>query len=320
MRKLNYGIISAASIVPRFVAGLNETKHSRAVAIGASSLSRAKQMASKCDISKAYGSYQEVYEDPEIDVVYIATLNDQHYPQIMEALAHKKHVVCEKPMVLTPQQAQEAFAFAKKQGVFLMEAQKSVFLPTTQFVKDKILDKEYGELKLININPSYAARFSEDHWMYQPHQGGVLFGSASYVVEYLLYLLDNPDFDYVAQTHLGPQKEIDDVTISFNFNDKLLTSAHLTTRAHTENEARFYFENAIIKVKDFWKANELLVYTHDSDKSETITYDKVPEMVYEIEHIHDCITNNLLQSPIMNEEITVKCVTLVDEIYQTTQQ
>ena len=319
MKKLNYGIISAASIVPRFVAGLNETKHSKAMAIGASSLSRAKQMASKCDISKAYGSYQEVYEDPEIDVIYIATLNDQHHPQIMEALSHKKHVVCEKPMVLTPEQAHEVFVFAKKQGVFLMEAQKSVFLPTTNFVKEKILNKEYGELQLININPSYASRFSEEHWMYQPHQGGVLFGSASYVVEYLLYLLDNPDFEYVAQTHLGPQKEIDDVTISFNFNNKLLASTHLTTRAHTENEARFYFDDAIIKIKDFWKANELIVYTHDSGKSESITYDKVPEMIYEIEHIYDCITNNLLQSPVMSEEITSKCVMLVDEIYQTTQ-
>ena len=318
MKKLNYGIISAATIIPRFVAGLNETKHSRALALGASTLLKAEKMASELNIPRAYGSYDEVYLDKDIDVVYIATLNEQHFPQIMKALSHGKHVVCEKPMVLTPQQVKEAFAFAGEQGLFLMEAQKSVFLPTTNYVKDKILSEEFGELKLVNINPSYAARFSDDHWMSQSHQGGALFGSGSYVIEYLLYLLDNPDFTYVAQTHLGSQKEIDDVIMSFNFNDELLASTHITIRAHTKNEAIFYFEEAMITIKNFWKSNELVVYKHLTGETKSVAYDLVPEMVYEIEHIYQCISNGLIQSPIMREEITLKCVTVVDEIYQST--
>lgn len=320
MLKLNYGIISAASIVPRFVEGLNATEHSRALAIGASSLSRAKKMAEKLDIPKYYGSYKEVYQDPEIDLVYIANINDQHYPQIMGALANKKHVICEKPMVLNPQEAKQAFKLAKEQNVFLMEAQKSVFLPTTDFVKDRIKDKEFGELKQINISPSYAARFPEGHWMYQPHQGGVLFGSGSYVIEYLLYLLDNPKFNYVAQAHLGSQKEIDDVIIAFNFDNDLLVSSHLTTRVHTQNEANFYFEKAIITIKNFWKSNELNIYFHDRKENKIVSFEKVPEMVYEINHIHDCISKGLLQSPIMSEVITTTCVKIVDEIYESTKE
>ena len=319
MKKLNYGIISAASIVPRFVAGLNKTNHSRALAIGASSLSRAKKMADELNIPKYYGSYKEVYQDSEIDVVYIANINDQHFPQIMQALSYGKHVVCEKPMVLKAKEVEEAFALAKEQNVFLMEAQKSVFLPTSKFVKEKIDDKEFGLLKQINITPSYASRFPEGHWMYEPHQGGVLFGSGSYVIEYLLYLLDNTDFNYVSQTHLGSNNEIDDVIIAFNFENNLLVSTHLSTRVHTKNEALFYFEKAIITIKDFWKSSELDIYFHDTQKSRRISFEKVPEMVYEIEHIYDCITKGLLQSPVMSEEVSKTCVKLVEEIYQFTQ-
>ncbi len=320
MKKLNYGIISAATIAPRFVAALNTTKHSRALAIGASSLNRAKQFAKDYDIAKAYGSYKEVYEDPEIDVVYIASINDQHFTQIMEALSHKKHVICEKPMVLNLKDAQEAFAFARQQGVFLMEAQKTVFLPTSQFVKDKILDKDFGELKHINLSASWLIDFPKKHWVYDHHQAGVLFSSASYLIEYLLYLLDNPQFEYVTQMHLGTKTEIDDILISFKFNNKLLASTHLTMTAKTNNEAIFYFEKAIITIKKFWSANQLVVYTHSCDEYQTISYEKVPEMVYEIEHVYDCITKGLHQSPIMTEEITTTCVSLVEEIYKSTQK
>ena len=320
MKKLNYGIISSASIVPRFVAGLNETKHSRALAIGASSLEKAKKMAKELDISKSYGSYDEVYQDPDIDVVYIANINNQHFSEIMKALAHGKHVVCEKPMVLKPNQVDEAFNFAKEQNVFLMEAQKSVFLPTTKFVKDRIKDRKYGSLKQINISPSFASRFPDDHWMLEAEQGGVLFGSGSYVIEYLLHLLDNPSFNYKAQTHLGKHQEIDEAIITFNFESKLLVSSHLSMRVHSKNEANFYFDNAMITVKNFWKSNELEIFHHELNKTEIKVYPKIPEMVYEIEHIHDCISQGFIQSPVMREEITKNCVELVNQIYKTTVQ
>ena len=244
METLNYGIISSASIVPRFVSALNVSKHSKAYAIGASQLSKAQNMANELGIPKAYGSYKEVYEDPEVDVVYIANINDQHFTQIMEALSHNKHVICEKPMVLKTEHVIEAFAYAKEQGLFLMEAQKSVFLPTMQYIKEKIKDKEFGELRQATLNASWIINQPKDHWMYDHHQAGVLFSSA------------------------------------------------------------------------FWSSNKLNIYDRKSDKDVTLAYDETPEMIYEINHIYECIHKGLNQSPIMSEDITRTCVNLVNEIYQ----
>ena len=318
MKTLNYGIISSASIVPRFVAALKESKHSKAVAIGASKLSKAQKVADELGIKKAYGSYKEVYEDSEVDVVYIATINDQHFPQIMEALSHQKHVICEKPMVLQAERATEAFAYAKEQGLFLMEAQKAVFLPTINYVKEKIKDKEFGSLRQATLNASWLINHPKNHWMYDRHQAGVLFSSASYIIEPLLYLLDMPKFEYTALCHLGSKKEIDDATISFNFNNSLLVSSQLSMIVKTNNEANFYFDDAKITIKKFWSSNELTIYNHKSEESKTVTYDKVPEMIYEVNHVYDCIDKGFIQSPRMSEEMTVACVHVVDEIYQQT--
>lgn len=317
MKTLNYGIISSASIVPRFVAALKESKHSKAVVIGASKLSKAQKVADELEIKKAYGSYKEVYEDPEVDVIYIATINDQHFPQIMEALSHQKHVVCEKPMVLQADHATEAFTYAKKQGLFLMEAQKSVFLPTINYVKEIIKDKEFGQLRQATLNASWLVDHPKSHWMYDRHQAGVLFSSASYIIEPLLYLLDMPKFEYKAFYHLGSKKEIDDATISFRFNNDLLVSSQLSMIVKSNNEANFYFDEAKITIKKFWSSNQLTIDNHKTGESKTVTYDEVPEMVYEVNHVYDCIHKGLIQSPIMSEEMTVTCVRLVEEIYQT---
>ena len=320
MKTLNYGIISAATIVPRFVAGLNESKHSKAIAIGASSLDRSQKLADKLAIPKAYGSYLEVYQDSEVDVVYIANINDQHFPQIMEALAHGKHVICEKPMVLTTDHAKKAFAFAKEHGLFLMEAQKTLFLPTTNFIKEKIEDKDFGELRQVTLNASWLIDFPKSHWIYDHHQAGVLFSSASYIIEYLLYLLDNPKFEYKAMAHLGSKQEIDDVSITFKFNEKLIVSSQLSMIVKTNNEANFYFDKAKVTVNKFWSSNKLEILHHESNEVETVTFEKAAEMVYEINHIYQCLMDNSIQSPIMSEEITTTCVSLVEEIYHKTKE
>lgn len=139
MKKLNYGIISAASIVLRFVEGLNETKHSRALAIGTSSLARAEKMAEQLKIPRSYGSYEEIYRDSDIDVVYIANINDQHFPEIMKALSQEKHVVCENPMVLTPKQVDDAFALAKKKMFFLWKRKNQCFYQAQSLSKIKLM-------------------------------------------------------------------------------------------------------------------------------------------------------------------------------------
>ena len=106
-----------------------------------------------------YGSYEEVYTDPEVDVVYIANINDQHFEQIMKALSHKKHVLCEKPMVLTREHAQRLLPSRKNKDSFSWRPRRPLSYLPQSLLKEAIDSKEYGELKQIQISASYANRF-----------------------------------------------------------------------------------------------------------------------------------------------------------------
>mgnify|MGYP003247230194 CR=1 FL=1 len=132
MDKIRYGIMSTAQIVPRFVAGLRESAQVEVRGIASRRLENAQKMAKELAIPVAYGSYEELCKDETIDIIYIPTYNQGHYSAAKLALSQGKPVLLEKPFTLNAAEAEELFAIAQEQGVFLMEAQKSVFLPITQ--------------------------------------------------------------------------------------------------------------------------------------------------------------------------------------------
>jgi predicted dehydrogenase len=147
MRKIRYGIISTAQIVPRFVAGVAASEAGEVRAIASRTLGKAEKMAAELAIPKAYGSYEAVCQDEEIDIVYVATYNQGHYEAAKLALQHHKHVLVEKPFTLKLTQAQELFDLAAKNRCFLMEAQKAVFLPITQMVKSALQQNKIGKIQ-----------------------------------------------------------------------------------------------------------------------------------------------------------------------------
>lgn len=146
MDKIRYGIMSTAQIVPRFVAGLRESAQAEVRGIASRRLENAQKMAKELAIPVAYGSYEELCKDETIDIIYIPTYNQGHYSAAKLALSQGKPVLLEKPFTLNTAEAEELFAIAQEQGVFLMEAQKSVFLPITQKVKATIQEGRLGEI------------------------------------------------------------------------------------------------------------------------------------------------------------------------------
>ena len=188
-----YGILSTASIIDRFVAGIRESKDGHVQALASRTLDNAKKAAKRLDINNYYGSYEELYKDNDIDIIYIPTVNGYHYRDCKNALKHHKHVIVEKPFTLSIQDAKELFDLAKNNNCFLMEAQKAVFLPSTNKVKQLIDDKIIGELKYIEFKAGFPGQYDYDHWMYNLSLGGgTLNASATYTIEYLQFLFNQP--------------------------------------------------------------------------------------------------------------------------------
>lgn len=120
---LKWGIAAAGLICHDFVNAigtLSEDDH-QVIAVAARDLDRASEFAQRFDIAKAYGSYCELAQDCDIEIVYIGVLIPQHLEVAMLMLDHGKHVLCEKPLCLNEKQVRILTSYAKQKGLFLME-------------------------------------------------------------------------------------------------------------------------------------------------------------------------------------------------------
>lgn len=313
---IKYGILSTASIIDRFIAGIRESHDGYVQAIASRSIDKAKETAHRLNIEYYYGSYDELFKDENIDIIYIPTINGFHYRDCQNALLHHKHVIVEKPMTLTVKEAKDLFDLAKKQHCFIMEAQKSVFLPTTQKVKELIDNHIIGSIKYIEFKAGFPNRFDYQHWMYDLSLGGgALYGSATYTIEYLQYLFDEPHIE-IDGSCLKCMTGSDEIChFELNIDNKILASSTIAMNVALKNEAVFYGEKGYIIVNSYWKAKQLDLYLHDGTHQH-FDFPYQSEFIYEINHIHDCLQLGLLESPIMNQDKTLQTIKLVEKLYK----
>lgn len=145
---LRWGIVSVGSIANEFIDAvktLNEDDH-QVIAVAAQDLSRAEEFGKRFGISKAYGSYLELAQNPKVEAVYIGTLNPQHFEVSLVMMKYKKHVLIEKPMCMNEKQVLKLIAYAKHQNVFLMEGLWTRLLPSYQFIRDRINSGALGDI------------------------------------------------------------------------------------------------------------------------------------------------------------------------------
>ncbi len=154
-KRIKWGILGTGRIAHTFATALQVVTNSELAAVGSRDMEKAIQFASEFQIPKAYGSYEELVSDPEIDVVYIATPHNLHETNTLLALNHHKHVLCEKPMGVNLQESMRMIEKAKTENRFLMEALWSRFLPNIIKTKAIVASGEIGEVKLMTVFSRY---------------------------------------------------------------------------------------------------------------------------------------------------------------------
>lgn len=123
--------------------------------VGARELSRAEAFAREQGFEKAYGSYEELVSDPEIDLVYVATPHSMHFEHTRLALEHGKNVLCEKAFTMNAGQAEEVIALAEKKGLLLAEAIWPRYMPSRQMILDLIDSGVIGTVTSLSVNLGY---------------------------------------------------------------------------------------------------------------------------------------------------------------------
>ena len=310
--QLRYGILSTSSIAPRFIAAVREANAGTIVALSSRTLEKAQEKAAQWNIPTAYGSHEELLNDPNVEIVYISTVNSLHYWWAKAALESGKHVVCEKPCTTSQAHSRELFQLAREKGLFLMEAEKMLFLPAILELKKRIEAGLLGEIHMAELAHSFKATYN--NWMFDREAGGgPLLSSGIYAVQLLQFLFGE------IETIQGIKSSLEDGTewqyvLSGATRSGVLFNIKNSTRAVLDNTARIFGTKGWAEIPEYWKARR--VTYHIEGETETKEFPCQHELAYEATHIAECMAQGLLTSPVATEEITLGGIAALEQVME----
>lgn len=184
-RRVRWAILGTSFISETMAAAIQESSISQLLAVSSRSDEKARLFASQFSIPKVYTNYESLLNDADIDVVYIGLPNHLHSELIVRCAMAGKHVLCEKPLVLNADEAEEAFAAVDEAGVFCLEGLMYRYHPVTQKIQEIIHSGVIGKIKLIHA--AYAANIAE---LANPVQGGAIRNLGCYPLSLTRLLMD----------------------------------------------------------------------------------------------------------------------------------
>ena len=200
---VKWGIISTADINRRLIPGAQASLEVELLAVGSRDLARAQAFAQSWGIERAYGSYEELLADPDVEAVYIPLPNTMHCEWSIRALEAGKHVLCEKPMSRHPADVEDAFEAADRTGRLLTEAFMYRHHPQTKRLQQLVGKGAIGDLRVIRSTFSYSLHDVDNIRLRTDVEGGALMDVGCYCVSGARLLGGEPESVY-GQQFTGP--------------------------------------------------------------------------------------------------------------------
>ena len=192
-QKVRWGIMGTGWVAQRFLADLAYVPNAKISAIASRTLTRAQEMATRFQADQAYGSYEELTTDRELDIIYVATSPNEHVHHCLASLNQGKHVLCEKPFAADFEEAKQIVELARSKSLFCMEAMWSRFLPGLQEAKRKVNAGAIGEPVIITADFGIPIDASQtDRFFDSKKGGGALLDRGVYPISLATWFFGKP--------------------------------------------------------------------------------------------------------------------------------
>jgi predicted dehydrogenase len=244
---VRWGVLSTARIgVDKVIPAIRTAARCEVVAIASRELARAQAAASALGIERAYGSYEELLADPDVDAVYNPLPNDLHAPWTIAAAGAGKHVLCEKPLAMDAAEAERMIAACEEAGVLLMEAFMYRLHPTWEAVRELVISGRIGELRAVQSWFSYFNDDPNDIRNVAASGGGALYDIGCYSVNLSRMLFGTEPVRIQGSVTRDPVTGIDTLTSGIlGFADGVATFT-CAIRAEPDQRVHIYGANGRI--------------------------------------------------------------------------
>lgn len=310
---INYGIMGGSQVATVFAKAINKIKNAQITAVASRDLMRAQDLATQLQVSKAYGSYLELCEDPNVDVVYISVYNQAHYECAKLALEYDKHVLLETPFTQHKTGANELFLLANKKQRFLMEMQYPLFSPLLNQVKDLLKQDVLGKVCYLEIKKAYDV--SQHTWFNElAAGGGALNLGGSTILETVAYLLEQKPRQWSGNKFSVVGQADQNCTLNFKCGDTLVNSVIATDFALTD-EMVIVGQKGKLVIPNWTKAQVAFLKTATTTKEYRVD-DLDDAWLKQVQHVNECLQKQALTSDIVTPALTLNALDAIEELYQ----
>ena len=315
METIRWGILATGNIAAKLAEAINEVEDAQLVAAASRSLERADAFANQWDIPKRYGSYQELADDPEVDVVYIATPHSHHAECMKLCLSAGKHVLCEKPLTLNAREAAECIELARDKQLFLMEAIWMRFNPALAQLKAWVDEGRLGEIRQVEADFWFHREFDPEHRLFNPALGGgALLDVGIYPLAFTTLLLGFPQsavgYAQVGETGVD---EVNNMLLRYGSRttarlgssvsvNKPQTALVVGTKGFVEVHAPFYCADTLTLHEEYQPP-----VTH------SIPY-QGNGYPHEVMEVHHCLRQGWTESPQLPLDHSLRMMELMDAL------
>ena len=314
---MNMAILGAGGIAEIMAQTIAPLEDVVSFAIGSRDIEKARAFADKYGFQKAYGSYNEMLGDPDIDLVYIAVPHSHHHMWTIEALNAGKHVLCEKAFAVNERQTREMIELSEKKGLLLAEAIWTRYMPSRKIITEIVERGDIGRPRTVSANLGYKIDMNER--MVKPElAGGCLLDLTVYTLNFASMVWGD-DIRRISASCVMTDTGVDGQdTVMLEYQDDRMASLFTTMYTLTNRMGLICGTEGFIEVQNINNPEQRRVYSPDRNGPELRACIDVPAQItgyeYEVLACRKAIEEGLIECPEMPHSETIQIMCQMDQI------
>ena len=311
--KINWGIIGLGNIANQFAADLLLIEEANLVAVASRGIEKATDFANQYNCPKAYDSYEALFADDQVDIVYIATPHDSHAELSIKALENGKHVLCEKPMSLSYNEAVRMIESSKTHNKFFMEAFWTRFIPSVKEVLEKVNQGIIGDLNYVKADFNFYADEAAGGRLFDKQLGGGALYDIGVYPLFLSYIMLGIPKEIIAKS-IYSKNGIDLQTSMILHYEKAQSILNASINSESDMKAIIGGTQGHILLNAPWHVADGYAIVKNN-KEEVFNFPTLGKgYAYEAIECHNCIRNNQIESELWSHQNSLDLSKMTEEV------
>lgn len=313
-QKLKVGILGAGHIAQKMATTLMGMKEAELYAVAARELSRAEQFANEFHAQKAYGNYEALADDPDIDLIYIATPHSHHFEPARMCLLKGKPVLCEKAFTANAREAEELIRIAQEKQVFLAEAIWTRYMPFSRTIRELTESGIIGKPMMLTASLGYPIAHKE-RIVRLELCGGALYDLGVYPINFALMTFGN-DLEKITSTCVKNETGVDmQNSITFTYRDGRMAVMQTTAFCASDRQGIISGDKGYLVIDNINNPQQAVVY--NTDHQETGRYTCPPQITgfeYQVLEAAEAIRQGAIEPASMPHAETLRVMRMLDSL------